>query len=180
MNSIIDAQADMQQAYYRGAPGIITSATVWLIAAFTVLLMNSQSGIWALIFGGMLIFPISVLFCKVLGRTGGHKKDNPLGPLALEGTVWMLLGIAIAFALSIDKIEWFFPAMLLVIGGRYLTFSTLYGMKIYYLLGTSLVLAACALVFANASVFSGALAGALIEFAFGFIIFTTTKTKASN
>jgi hypothetical protein len=74
MISITDAQQDMREAYFGGAPGAVSSATTWLIAALVVTLVDPMSGIWTLALGGMLIFPVSVLLCKVLGRTGKHSK----------------------------------------------------------------------------------------------------------
>lgn len=53
-----------------------------------------------------------------------------MAPLALEGTIWLLLAIPVAIGAALYRVEWFFPAMLLVIAGRYLTFSTLYDMRI--------------------------------------------------
>ena len=169
--TISDAQQDMRDAYYGGATGAVTSATVWLIAALVTTFANQTTGMWTLILGGMLIFPVSVLLCKVIGRTGKHRKDNPLGPLALEGTIWMLLSIPLAIAIAFYRVEWFFPAMLLVIAGRYLTFTTLYGLRIYWAFGATLAASAIALVAVETPAFAGAYAGALIEYAYGIAIF---------
>lgn len=171
MMSFDDAQRDMRLAYYSGATGAVTSATAWLIAAFVATLVSSMAGIVALIIGGMLIFPASVLLCKAIGRPGKHSKGNPLGSLAIEGTIWMTLSIFIAIGAALYKVEWFFPAMLLVIAGRYLTFATVYGMRIYWAFGATLAASAVALVVFEAPVVSGAYTGALIEYAYGIAIF---------
>ena len=171
MMSFADAQRDMRFAYYNGASGTISSATVWLVAALAVTLVSAQAGIAALILGGMLIFPVSVLLCKIVGRPGMHSKGNPLAPLAAEGTIWMMLSIVIAIGAGLYKIEWFFPAMLLVIAGRYLTFATLYGMRVYWALGATLATSAAPLIVLEAPVVSGAYTGALIEYAYGIAIF---------
>jgi hypothetical protein len=180
MDSISAAQEDMRHAYSAGAPGIIASGTAWFAAALVVFFVSPTAGILTLIFGGMLIFPVSVLLCKVLGRTGKHSKDNPLAPLAIETTFWMLLSIPISIGAALYKIEWFFPAMILVIAGRYLTFSTLYGMRIFWLFGAVLVGAGALLVVLEASVFQGALAGALVEYVFGVSIYIAHKCAATN
>ena len=52
MNSIADAQQDMRDAYYGGAPGVITSGTAWLIAGLVSFIISSKAGILTLIFGG--------------------------------------------------------------------------------------------------------------------------------
>ncbi|MES3008868.1 MAG: hypothetical protein V4751_13965 [Pseudomonadota bacterium] len=171
MISIADAQLDMREAYYGGAPGVVSSGCAWLAAALVTLLVSPRAGILTLVVGGMFIFPVSVLLCKVIGCTGKHRKENPLAALAIESTIWMLLSIPIAIGASLYRIEWFFPAMLLVIAGRYLTFSTLYGNRTYWVFSGLLVAASIGLYFLGASVFLGALAGALVEFAFAIKIF---------
>jgi hypothetical protein len=116
-----------------------------------------------------------VVLSKAVGRSGAHAKDNPLAPLAVSGTVWMLLAFPIAYGAALYRVEWFFPAMLLTIGGRYLTFPTLYGLRVYYVLGATLALAGVALVTARMPVAAGALAGSVIEYVFGAIIFLKAK-----
>lgn len=175
-----DAQRDMREAYYHGAAGVVTSATAWLVAAFVTLLVGTTAGIVTLLLGGMFIFPLSVLLCKLMGRSGKHDKENPLGPLAIEGTVWMIMTIVVAIGVAMYRTDWFFPAMLLVIAGRYLTFSTLYGLRIYWAFGIALAIAAVALVLADAPVVSGAFTGAMVEYAFGIAIFVIAQNKSDR
>ncbi len=66
-----------------------------------------------------------MVLLKALGRSGKHSPSNPLGSLALATTFWLILSCLLAYAVSLCRIAWFFPAMLLAIGGRYLTFLTL-------------------------------------------------------
>ena len=179
MKSIDEAQRDMRNAYYSGATGVVTSATAWLAAALAAAFVSSYAGVLTLIFGGMLIFPASVVLCKVIGRSGKHSKHNPLAPLAIESTIWMLLSIFVAIGAALYKIEWFFPAMLLVIGGRYFTFSTLYGLRIYWAFGATLVISAMPLVFFEVPVIVGAFTGALVEYAYGIAIFVIVRPNAA-
>ena len=116
------AQHDMRLSYFSGAPGMLASALAWVVAGVVALQVSASSAVLALFAGGMLIHPVGVLLCKALGRTGKHTKGNPLGALALESTGWLLLCLPIAYAVSQFNVKWFFPAMLFVIGGRYLTF----------------------------------------------------------
>ena len=172
-----EAQSDMRRAYYDGATGVVTSATAWLAATIAAWLGTPQVAIVVLLVGGMLIFPLSVLLAKALGRSGSHARHNPLAPLALSGTVWMILAIPIAYGAALYRVEWFFPAMLLIIGGRYLTFPTLYGLPVYYVLGGFLAAAGMAVAMAGMPVVAGAVAGAVIEYVFGGIIFTSARGR---
>jgi hypothetical protein len=175
MDSIKEAQKDMNEAYCYGVPGIVVSGTVWLLAGITALLVEAKIGIAALVLGGTLIFPISVLICKVLGRSGKHSSGNPLAPLAMEGTIWMLFSIPIAIGAAFTSLNWFFPAMLLVIGGRYLTFNTIYGSRAYWAFGVALAVAAILIVALRAPVYIGGLAGGIFELVFAVIVLIQAK-----
>jgi len=175
---VTDAQRDMRLAYFDGAPGMLTSAAVWLTAGIVSLRASPERGVWALLIGGALIHPVSVLLVKALGRSGKHRSGNPFGSLALATTFWLVLSCVLAYAVSLLRIEWFFPAMLLVIGGRYLTFSTIFGARIYWACGAALMLAGYALWRANAAPAYGAFSGAALEATFAIAIFALSRHNA--
>lgn len=175
--TVSDAQQDMRRAYYSGAPGVLASALVWFAAGLMAVVQGPHPAVFALLGGGMLIHPMAVALAKVLGRSGAHDRANPLGHLALEGTVWLLLTLALAYALSLYRVEWFFPAMLLMIGGRYLTFQTLYGIRVYWLGGLALAATGVALAMAGAPVYVGAFSGAVVEGAIGTVVFALSSTR---
>jgi hypothetical protein len=175
--TIAGAQRDMRDAYYGGALGMLTSAAVWLAASLVSVLYSSERAVWALFVGGMFIHPVSVLLTRALGRSGRHGRDNPFGPMALAGTFWMIMCLPLAYAVSVLRIDWFFPAMLLVIGGRYLTFTTMFGLRIYWLCGGALAVAAYVLVLLRASPALGAAAGAAIEALFAIAIVLASRRE---
>ena len=175
--TIADAQREMRFAYYGGAPGMITSATVWLIAGVVSLRISPERAVWALFIGGMLIHPVSLLFTKALGRPANHARGNPFGTLALASTFWLILSLPLAYSVSLLRMEWFFPAMLFVIGGRYLTFSTIFGARIYWACGAALAIAGYALAQAHASPGLGAFTGATIEAVFAIAIFGIARQE---
>lgn len=157
------AQSDMRQGYYSGATGILASSLAWFVAAGFAALASPAQAVWALLAGGMFIYPVGLLLCKLLGSRGNHAKGNPLGLLAGASTFWLIFCLPIAYLLSLWQTSLFFPAMLLVIGGRYLVFATIYGMRLYWALGLALAGAGFALAALKATVFAGALAGAVLE-----------------
>lgn len=171
LTNIGDAQRDMRFGYYGGAPGVLASAIAWLIAGAVATFVSPAGAVWALFIGGMFIFPVGVLIAKLLGRPGAHSRGNALGALAMEGTVLLIVCLPLAFVVSLYRLEWFFPAMLLVIGGRYFTFASLYGSRIFWALGGTLVLAAFLLVVTQMPAVVGAVAGGLIELSFAAGLF---------
>jgi len=175
--TISDAQHEMRFAYYCGAPGMLTSAIVWLVAGITASLSSPERAVWTLFIGGMFIHPVSVLLTKLIGRPGRHTRGNPFGALALASTFWLILSCPLAYSVSLLRIEWFFPAMLFVIGGRYLTFSTIFGTRIYWVCGAALALAGYLLARAHASPQLGAFTGSAIEAAFAIFIFVSARRE---
>lgn len=171
MNSIQSAQKDMRSAYFNSAPGVTVSALVWLLAAIMIHFFQVKTGIISLIIGGMMIHPISILVCKSLGRSGKHDNQNPLGLLAIETTIWMVLCILLAIGLAYFQTKLFFPAMILIIGGRYLTFSSLYGLRLYWILSVALILSAFIVLVLKAPESIAALTASLIEAVFAVILF---------
>jgi hypothetical protein len=173
------AQRDMRVAYLDGAPGVLVSGLVWAVAGCVAVWSTPQRAIWALFIGGALIHPLAVLLTRLLGYTGRHALGNPLGPLAMATTFWMIMMLPLAYGVSLLRIDLFFPAMLLVIGGRYLCFHTLYGKRLYWIFGATLALASYALIGLNASVALGGFAGAVIEVVFACVLLAGARREAA-
>lgn len=172
------AQADMRAAYCSGAAGMLASALVWAAAAAVAAFVDMERAVWTLLVGGALIHPLAVVISRLAGRAGRHARDNPLGGLAAASTFWLIFMLPLAFVAFLVDARWFFPSMLLVIGGRYLVFATLYGRRTYWFVG--LALAAIAWPLASGP-WPGALAaaaGALIEAGFAIALFVRDHREA--
>lgn len=177
--TVAAAQQDMRTAYLGGAPGLFVSGTVWIIAGLVCLWKSPQVAVWALYAGGVLIHPISTLLTRLLGRPARHAAGNPLGILALASTVWMILMLALTYGISLWRIELFFPAMLFVIGGRYLTFATMFGTKLFWVCGAVLALAGYQLARLHAEPALAAFAGGAIEIVFGIVVLAGLRRGAA-
>lgn len=177
MDSLQDSQRDMKTGYAYGSTGVLVSGIIWVISGLIVNFYSPQKGIWALLIGGTMIFPLSALMGKLMRIKGEHQKNNLLARLAMEGTIWMIMCIPLAYILSLTKTEWFFQGMLMIIGGRYLTFASIYGLRIYWVLGAALGLAAFVLFRFEVAAFTSALTGGIIEIVFGLVIYGAYKKK---
>ncbi|MBC5774807.1 hypothetical protein H8S95_12090 [Pontibacter sp. KCTC 32443] len=174
-----NAQQDMREAYLNGYPGVVVSGMVWLISAFVAMYVSPDKAVWSLLVGGIFIHPVSMLLNKVLGAAGAHARSNPLGKLAMEGTVFMIMCLPLAYGLSFQKVEWFFQGMLLIIGGRYLHFVTLYGSRLYWALGIGLGAAAYLLFNMHAPSHATLLVGAAMEILFGLVMLVAISRRRS-
>ena len=180
LQNIKEAQQDMCLAYLNGSAGVMVSGIIWFVSGLVALFLSPDNAVWTLLIGGALIHPISILFNKILGASGTHTRTNPLGSLAMEGTIFMIMLIPLAYVLSFQKTEWFFQSMLLIIGGRYLIFATIYGISLYWILGGGLGIAAYLLFFLNSSSYISIMLGSAIELSFGCFLLISAKKRKST
>jgi hypothetical protein len=170
-----EAQENMNVSYYGGGTGVFASGLVWSIAGMVALFSSQQTSMLTLFFGGMFIHPLGMLLSKILKRSGNHHSENPLGKFALENTVVLFVGLFLAFSIAQLRIEWFYPIMLIIIGARYMTFQTLYGLKVYWLLGLMLITSGVGGILLDMPFFLGAFVGGGLEIVFSFIIIRQAK-----
>jgi len=135
---IATAQQDLSKSYVRGAPGVFVSGITWLVAGGVGQAYDLATGFTALFVGGILIFPVSTLLCRVIFRAPKASPGNPLERLALESTFILFAGIFLAWCFLQVAPQLAFPAMAVAIGVRYFVFRTVYGNPIYWVLGASL------------------------------------------
>lgn len=175
-----DSQREMREAYLDGAPGVLVSGLVWALAALVCWRVGVEQGIWALLLGGVAIHPIGTLLDKALGRSSEPPKGNGLFTLAFASTIWLIVGCAMAFGLSLHDRAWFFPAMLATIGCRYMVFSTLYGRAIYWVFGAVLVAAGVITFRLAVPPMQSAALGSLIEIGFAVAIWSSAEPQAAT
>lgn len=168
----------MRRAYASGGAGVLASSLAWCVAGIVAWWMSPEQAVWALFIGGMLIHPLGVLLCKLMRRSGQHAAGNPLASLAAGNTLWLIFSLPLAYVVSLHRLEWFFPAMLLIIGGRYLTFHLMFGLRLYWALGLTLAAAAYLLVSMKASPMIGAFVGSAIEMGFAIALLVIDRRSA--
>jgi hypothetical protein len=134
-----EAQRDMRRAYVNGGVGIFVSGLVWVIAGAVTFYVDLFSGMATLFFGGMLIHPLSLFLARRVFYRGKARAPNPLEMLALQSTAFLIIGVAIAYLVSGTYGDWFFAITLMAVGARYLVFQTVYGMRLYVMLGLALI-----------------------------------------
>ena len=133
--TIEEAQQDFRRAYAGGGPGVLVSGIVWLAAAIIAHYHGTERGFAALFIGGMAIHPVSTFVCRRLFNREKEATGNPLGGAALESTVAMIGGLAAAWLFIPLRPDYVFPVAAIAAGTRYAIFKTLYGDRLFWLLG---------------------------------------------
>ncbi|SFK95238.1 DUF7010 family protein [Lysobacter sp. cf310] len=172
-------QLEMRHAYYEGAPGALVSGLVWLAAAAACYRLGIDKAAWTLLVGGALIHPLSTIVAKLIGRPAKTGKDNALNALAMASTIWLIVCCAMAYGLFLLKPALFFPAMMAVIGSRYLVFASVYGRAMFWGLGIALIVAANASLWVSVSPAVVAGVGGVIEIVFACLLFSKAAKTAA-
>ena len=127
-----EAQRDMRFGMMGGFMGQLVSGVLWLASAALATWSTPGSAITLLVVAGIFIFPLTKLGLKVIGHRFSVSKGNPLNGLGMQAAFVLPLCLPLVGAAALYRLEWFFPAFMIVLGAHYLPFVTLYGMRVFY------------------------------------------------
>lgn len=136
--TVSEAQRDMRRAFVGGGPGAIVSALVWLAAFFALQKSDTTHAFFVLFVGGMFIFPVSMLVCRVVFRREKEAPGNGLGMTALESTIAMIAGLFGSWLFLKLQPGFVFPFAAIAVGTHYFAFRTVYGDSLFWILGAIL------------------------------------------
>jgi Family of unknown function (DUF7010) len=167
---VMDAQREVRTVYLGGFVGQLVSAVLWALSAAAATWVSLRAGILLLVFGGMLIFPLTQMILRLRGRAASLSPENPLRELAMEIAFLVPLLLPLAGAAALHRREWFYPACMIIVGAHYLPFSFLYGLRYFLVLG-SVMLATGLLIgmYAPGWAVQGAYLNAALLAAFAFV-----------
>jgi uncharacterized protein DUF7010 len=167
--NISDAQRDVRTTFMGGFVGQLVSGALWLLSAALATWRSPRIAIAVLVLGGALIFPLTQLVLRLMGRPASLPKDHPMNQLAMQVAFTLPLNLPLVAAAAIHRLNWFYPAFMIVVGTHYLPFVFLYGMWQFGVLAAMLIGAGFVMGLYFSSTFSlGAwfTAAALLVFAF--------------
>lgn len=136
---IADAQREVRSVYLGGSVGQAISGLIWLISAALSTWVSTQTGVLALVFGGVFIFPLTQLVLKLLGQKASLSRKNPMQSLAMQVAFIVPLCIPLILGATATTSNWFYAGFMIVVGAHYLPFIFLYGMKHFAVLAALLL-----------------------------------------
>lgn len=168
--NIQDAQREVRAVYIGGFVGQLVSSVIWLVSAAVGTWVTPKASILTVIIGGFFIFALTQMILILSGRRARVSKENPLHWLGMQVAFVLPLSMLLLVPVGFYRLNWFFPALMILLGAHYLPFATLYGMRMFLLLAGILI--GMGVVIANwfsGSFSLGAWLGGLTLFAFAWI-----------
>jgi hypothetical protein len=167
---VADAQREVRTTYLGGFVGQLVSGALWLASAALATWVSRRAGVFSLVLGGLFIFPVTQVLLRAAGRPASLRPENPLRELAMETAFLVPLLLPLVGAATLHRADWFYPAMMMVVGAHYLPFSFLYGMRPFLVLGGALFSAGLLLgLYAPERALWGGWSTAVILIAFAFV-----------
>lgn len=168
--NIQDAQRDVRAVFLGGFAGQLVSGGVWLLSAAAATWYSPGTAIRILVFGGMLIFPLTQLLLRLMGRPASLPKGHPMNALAVQVAFAVPLSLPLIAATTLYRQNWFYSALMIAVGTHYLPFMFLYGMWQFGILAASMIVTGIVIAMYLPGVFSlGGWLTALMLLIFAFV-----------
>jgi hypothetical protein len=132
--TVAEAQEDVRAVFLNGWVGLVVSAVLWLSSTAFATWGTTRQAILVLVFGGMLIFPLTQALLRLSRRPFALRPGNPLKYLAMQVAFIVPLTLPVAGGAALHNLNWFYPACAVIVGAHYLPFVFLYGMWQYAVL----------------------------------------------
>lgn len=136
---VADAQREVRQVYRGGFMGQLVSGVLWLVSAAAATWATPRAGILLLVIGGFFIFPLTTLGLRLLGGPWKLSAENPLGGLGMQVAFVLPLSLPVVAGAAAHRLEWFYPAFMVVLGAHYVPFVFVYGMRLFAALAGVLI-----------------------------------------
>ena len=144
--NIVDAQREVRFRYSGGFYGQAVSGVIWLASASLASWSSPRTAIAVLVIGGFFIFPITELLVRSVGSRLKLDSQNSLPQLGMQAAFVLPLSMPLLLPVSRYNLNWFYPALMILLGAHYLPFTFLYGMRMFaalaaFLLGGGIIIA---------------------------------------
>jgi len=130
--TLAQAQKEMRFGMMGGFVGQAVSGLIWLGSAALATWGTPFGAITLLVVAGLFIFPLTKLGLLAMRHRYKVSRGNPLNGLGMQAAFVLPLCLPVVGAAALYRLDWFYPAFMIVLGAHYLPFVTLYGMRSFY------------------------------------------------
>jgi hypothetical protein len=133
------AQREMRTRFVGGFYGQLVSGVLWLISAGLATWVTHRAAITTLVIGGFFIFPLTEALTRIVSRSRPLEPANSLRYLGMQVAFVLPLSMLLLLPVGLYRINWFYPAMMVLLGAHYIPFVFLYGMRTFAFLAALLI-----------------------------------------
>jgi hypothetical protein len=137
--TIPEAQMEMRSRYVGGFYGQLVSGVLWLVSAGLGAWGSPRSAITSLVVGGFFIFAMTELLVRIAGGATSLSASNALRGLGMQTAFVLPFSMLLLLPVTLYRLNWFYPALMILLGAHYLPFVTLYGMRMFAALAALLI-----------------------------------------
>ena len=167
---IQDAQREVRSVYIGGFWGQLVSSVIWLVSAALGTWVSPKASILAILIAGFFIFPLTQMMLRLSGRPASVSKENSLNGLGMQVAFVLPFSMFLLVPVGLYRLNWFFPALMVLLGAHYLPFVFLYGMRMFWVLAGILIALGLVIAHYSSATFSvGAWMAGLTLFVFAWI-----------
>ena len=165
-----DAQREMRSVYIGGFWGQLVSSVIWVVSAALGTWVSPRASILTVVIGGFFIFPLTYLLRRLSPRHATVSPENPFTSLGMQVAFVLPFSMLLLVPVGLYRLNWFFPALMVLVGAHYLPFATLYGMRMFLFLAAVLIATGVAIAVYSSETFSlGSWIGGVSLFVFAWI-----------
>jgi hypothetical protein len=167
---IQDAQREVRSVYVGGFWGQLVASVIWMMSAALGTWVTPKASILTIVIGGFFIFPVTQMLLRLSGHRASLSRENPFNSLAMQVAFVLPLSMLLLVPVGLYRLNWFFPALIVLVGAHYLPFASLYGTRMFLFLSAILVAVGVVVALCFSRTFSlGAWVAGLALFAFAWI-----------
>jgi len=167
---IAEAQREVRSAFFGGFVGQLVAGVIWALSATVSVWSAPRYGMAVLFFVSTMLFPLSTLILRAMGRSARLSTGNTLGQLAMQVAFTVPVGFIVIAAATLYRQNWFYPASMVIVGAHYLPFIFLYGMWQFGILAVVLIVGGVGLGLYGPEIFSlGGWLSAVVLVVFAFV-----------
>jgi hypothetical protein len=136
---IEDAQREVRSVYIGGFCGQLVSSVIWLASAAVGTWVSPKASILTIVIAGFFIFPLTQMLLRLSGRPASVSSENSFHTLGMQVALVLPFSMLLLVPVGYFRLNWSFPALMVLLGAHYLPFAFLYGMRIFLFLAGFLI-----------------------------------------
>ncbi|HEY3779782.1 MAG TPA: hypothetical protein VGL56_01770 [Fimbriimonadaceae bacterium] len=175
---IKDAQREVRQHFSGGFYGQLVSGVLWLISASLATWSTPRAAITFLVVAGFFIYPLTELLIAVFGRKSPLSKSNSLNSLGMQVAFVLPLSMPLLLPVARYHLDWFYPALAILLGAHYCPFVFMYGMPAFAALAGLLVGGGFAIAMYGTGLCTAAWFAGVVLLVFAFILKSIADKEA--